>query len=200
MTAPDPNPADFLAPCETIDCTHPAVVACARELAAAHDDRVSIARACFEFVRDQISHSGDARADILTCRASEVLQHGTGWCFAKSHLLAALLRANGIPAGLCYQRLRKYDEGSEFTLHGLNALWLDDHGWYRCDARGGKPGISTAFAPPHEHLAWPAHAPGEMSFSAILPRPLPLIVDYLHSVHGWQAAMDALPDAETLPW
>jgi len=41
--------------------------------------------------------------DVVTCSASEVLREGTGICFAKSHLLAALLRAVGIPAGLCYQ-------------------------------------------------------------------------------------------------
>jgi transglutaminase-like putative cysteine protease len=172
----------------------------ARQLAAAHADKQCLARATFEFVRDQISHSGDVRADVVTCRASEVLAQGTGWCFGKSHLLAVLLRANGIAAGLCYQRLAKDAVDGEFTLHGLNAVWLDDFGWYRCDARGDKPGVSTAFAPPEEYLAWPGRQPGEVLFSAILPRPLPVIVNYLQNTHGWQAAIDALPDAETLPW
>lgn len=58
-----------------------------------------------DFVRDQIRHSADYRPNPVTCKASEVLRHGTGYCYAKSHLLAALLRANGVPAGLCYQRL-----------------------------------------------------------------------------------------------
>jgi len=35
----------------------------------------------------------------VTCKASDVLIYGTGYCYAKSHLLAALLRANAIPAG-----------------------------------------------------------------------------------------------------
>ena len=39
-------------------------------------------------------------------------------------------------------------------LHGLNAIWLAEFGWYRVDARGGKPGIATRFAPPVEQLAF----------------------------------------------
>ena len=88
-----------------VDWQTPAVLECALNLGRTSVDTLDTARACFEFVRDGISHSGDDRAAVTTCRASEVLAHGTGWCFAKSHLLAALLRANGIPTGLCYQRL-----------------------------------------------------------------------------------------------
>ena len=200
MPHSSPNLSDYLDPCDVIDCLHPAVAAQARSLAQGSDDRESVARACFEFVRDRISHSGDVRADAVTCRASDVLEQGTGWCFAKSHLLAALLRANGIAAGLCYQRLAKDDHPGDFTLHGLNAVWLDGHDWYRCDPRGDKPGVSTAFSPPEERLAWPMRVPGEMLFSAVLPRPLPLIVDYLQGVHGWQAVLDSLPDTEKLSW
>lgn len=45
-----------------------------------------------EYVRDKVSHSADINEDILTCAASEVLKAGHGICFAKAHLLAALLR------------------------------------------------------------------------------------------------------------
>lgn len=94
---------DFLAATEVVDWTHPAVLARARALAAGSDDAESVARACFEWVRDAIAHTGDAATRIVTCAASEVLQAGSGYCYAKSHLLAALLRANGIPAGFSYQ-------------------------------------------------------------------------------------------------
>lgn len=190
--------AEFLAPCDVIDSTHSAVVAQAQRLARGVEGNEAIARACFEFVRDNITHSGDARDDRVTCRASEVLELGTGWCFAKSHLLAALLRANGIAAGLCYQRLANDNREGAFTLHGLNAVWLPEYGWYRCDPRGDKRGVSTAFLPPEARLAWPMTVPGEMLFSEVLARPLPLIVDYLQGIHGWQAMVDSLPDAETL--
>jgi transglutaminase-like putative cysteine protease len=93
---------------------------------------VATAQRCFEWVRDTIRHSHDYGLNPVTCSASEVLAAGTGYCYAKSHLLAALLRANGIPAGLCYQRLTAYDEG-QYSLHGLNAVDLPDYGGFsRC--------------------------------------------------------------------
>ena len=49
-------------------------------------------------------------------------------CYAKSHLLAGLLRANGIPAAFVYQRLRLNDDGPLFCLHGLNGAYLPDIG------------------------------------------------------------------------
>ena len=119
-----------------------------------------------KFVGDKFSFNGDKVTEVagtltlagktnpVTLKASEVLQHGTGFCYAKSHLLAALLRANGIPAGLCYQRLSVNDTGAPWCLHGLNAVFLEDIGWYRCDARGNRPGVTAAFTPPVERLAF----------------------------------------------
>uniref|UniRef100_UPI0025F7617B transglutaminase-like domain-containing protein n=1 Tax=Sulfuricurvum sp. TaxID=2025608 RepID=UPI0025F7617B len=95
---------EFLASSDIIDFTHPVVAKKACELAEGCNSDTEIKR-CFEFVRDQIRHTGDAGKGITTLKASEVLERGTGWCYAKSHLLAALLRANSIPASLCYQRL-----------------------------------------------------------------------------------------------
>ena len=95
----------FLAPSTYIDFEQPEVRACARRLSGHAASERDVVRACFEFVRDEIRHSSDFQLNPVTCKASDVLRHGTGYCYAKSHLLAALLRANGIPAGLCYQRL-----------------------------------------------------------------------------------------------
>ena len=94
------------------------------------------------------------RLNPVTCKASEVLLHGTGYCYAKSHLQAALLRANSIPTGLCYQRLNVETEGSRYCLHGLNSVYLRQYGWYRVDARGNKPGVVAEFCPPVEKLAF----------------------------------------------
>jgi len=173
------------------------VLECASELAAGRTDTIEIARACFHFVRDRVTHSGDAKATVTTCSASEVLGHGTGWCFAKSHLLAALLRANGIPAGFCYQRLL-LDDGSGFTLHGLNAVHLPTVGWYRIDPRGNKPGIEAQFDPPEERLAWPIESPGEVDLPEIWPQPLPIVVRCLKKFHGWQQVVENLPDVAVL--
>ncbi len=138
---------------EIIDFHHPAVFELASSLRAPDGDVAATARACFEWVRDEIRHSVDYRMNPVTCSASEVLAEGTGYCYAKAHLLAALLRANGIPAGLVYQRLSIGTCGPPYCTHGLNAVYLPVHGWYRVDPRGNKPGIDAQFTPPVERLA-----------------------------------------------
>lgn len=116
----------YLRRTEVMDYDHPEVGNLARALADGVSDPTAVAKRSFEWVRDEIRHSGDFRVNQPTCAASEVLRHGAGWCFAKSHLLAALLRANGIPAGLCYQRLMMDSEKNRFMLHGLNAVLLPE--------------------------------------------------------------------------
>ncbi len=128
----------------------------------------------------------------VTCRASDVLMHRTGWCYAKSHLLAALLRANGIPAGLCYQRLA-LDE-SNYCLHGLNAVFLPEYGWYRLDARGNKPGIFAEFNPPQESLPYSASGQGEGMFAEIFDIPLLPVVQVLKTCATYDLVRSNLPD------
>lgn len=188
---------NYLNPSPIIDFTHPQVAARAAGLrvatACGKFSAGATARACFEFVRDQIAHSGDIRSDAVTLKASEVLGEGTGWCFAKSHLLAALLRANGLPAALCYQRLQKDEQGA-YTLHGLNAVLLPEHGWYRCDARGNKPGVTAEFTPPVERLAWAAYDTGEFDLSGLHEEPLALIVKCLTENRNFAEVFANLPD------
>ena len=189
----------YLESSDYIDWRHPAVSAKAAELAAGGGSAADVARRCFEFVRDGIRHSWDHRLDPVTCRASEVLQHGTGYCYAKSHLLAALLRANGIPAGLCYQRLSIGNGGPPYSLHGLNAVWLDGHGWYRVDARGNKPGVTAEFCPPREQLAYPLLDPYERDLPEIWAEPLPVVVTALTRHDSVEHVYENLPDIEVMP-
>jgi len=79
-----------------VDWDQPEVLAVACQLARGKALPVDVARSCFEWVRDEVSHTVDYRLEQVTCSASEVLRERTGFCYAKSHLLAALLRANGI--------------------------------------------------------------------------------------------------------
>ena len=132
----------YLEATEYIDWENPAILAQAKKLAEGTTSSETTTRKCFEFVRDEIKHSWDYKLNPVTYKASGVLNHGTGYCYAKSHLLAALLRANNIPAGLCYQRLTITDV-PPFCLHGLNAVYLKQFGWYRLDARGNKQGVSA---------------------------------------------------------
>lgn len=189
-----PSFAPFLRPTEIIDWQHPSVLAKSSELASAADNPIEIARRCFEWVRDEIQHSSDFHRNPVTCTASEVLKEGTGYCYAKSHLLAALLRANGIPAGFCYQRLSIHDNGAPYSLHGLNAVHLPQYGWYRIDARGNKPGVNAQFNPPTEQLAFRMNFSEERLFPEILPDPLPIVVNALRAHATWDAMLANLPD------
>jgi transglutaminase-like putative cysteine protease len=185
---------NFLRPTEIIDWTHPAVLAKAKQLSSGKTSTLETAQCCFEWVRDEIQHSIDFRRNPVTCSASEVLLSGTGFCYAKSHLLAALLRANEIPAGFCYQRLS--GERVPYTLHGLNAIRLPNFGWYRADPRGNKPGVNAQFNPPVEQLAFNAVDPQEKLFPEILPDPLEVVVNALRQYDDWKILWSNLPDWE----
>jgi len=130
----------------------------------------------------------------VTLKASEVLENKTGFCYAKSHLLAAFLRANRIPSGLCYQRLSVYKNGPPFCLHGLNAVFLPRIGWYRIDARGNREGIYAQFDPPAEQLAFTVKLKGEADLPEIWPEPLSIIVNTLSKYKKHEDVLSNLPD------
>lgn len=184
----------YLEATEIINFDHPLVAAKAKELAQGCADEIAIAHRCFEFVRDSILHTGDAGQGITTCNASEVLEQGSGWCYAKSHLLAALLRGNGIPAALCYQRLScgEYKEGI-FCLHGLNAVYLKPFGWYRIDARGNKTGVNAQFDPPHEKLAFEL-GEGEYDLAHRYVRALESVIQALKTRKNYDEMIGHFPD------
>lgn len=186
----------YLEHSEFIDCQHGEIIQLAGELKADLHSDVDIAKACFEYVRDEIKHTWDFQIDNITCKASEVLKHKTGYCYAKSHLLTALLRANGIPAGLCYQRLSLTGEGAPYCLHGLNAVYLQDFGWYRVDPRGNKEGVDARFIPPLESLAFSTSQRLEGDIQGIWPEPLAVVSQVLQQYDSCQAVYDNLPDIE----
>ena len=186
----------FLESTAYIDCLEPSIQHLAQELSSNADSQFEVASRCFLWVRDEITHSLDHKQDPVTCRASEVLRYRTGYCFAKSHLLAALLRANQIPAGLCYQRLRMDADGKRFCLHGYIALKLPKHEWFRVDPRGNKPGVECGFNPPTEQLAFSCDEEGERCLTEIYAEPLPTVVQLLTSSHGYQEVADRLEETD----
>ena len=138
------------------------------------DSDVDYIKRAYEFVRDNISHSADINEDSLTCSASEVLAAGHGICFAKSHLLAALLRCKSIPTGVCYQKLILDDETAPILIyHGLNGVYIKEYKmWIRLDARGNKEGVNAQFSLESEQLAFPIRAEkGEEDGFVIYPDP-----------------------------
>jgi len=187
----------YLESSEFIDWASPRVETKAIQLAEGKSSEEDIARACFEFVRDEIKHSWDHRLNPVTAKASEVLEHATGYCYSKSHLLAALLRANGIPAALCYQRLTLENDVPPFCLHGLNAVYLKKHGWIRIDARGNRDDVSAEFDPPHEILAFEIKNEGEENIEGLFDKPLDAVTQVLTTYSEFKAVADNLPDVKT---
>ncbi|MDQ2687967.1 MAG: transglutaminase family protein [Armatimonadota bacterium] len=165
-----------------IDVGHPAVQDCAKTLAGQGASECEIVQALYEFVRDQVAHSWDIQSRRVTARASDVLRHREGICYAKSHLLAALLRTVNIPCGLCYQKLTLGDTPETgYCLHALNAVYLSDtQRWIRLDARGNKPGIDAQFSLTEERLAFSIREQmGERDYAEIYAEPPAPIVQAL---------------------
>lgn len=176
--ASDERLAPFLAASAAVDRDHPAVQLLASEVRRPHD--IDTMRVAYDTVRDRYPHSMDIHAPAVSVSASDVLRHGHGICFAKSHLLAAVLRACGIATGLSYQKLA---DGERTYLHALNAVWLQDQTrWIRLDARGNKPGIDAKFSVETEVLAFAIRFDrGERDLAEIHALPLPSTLAALRS-------------------
>ncbi len=148
---------EYLKEDEVIDYKNEFIVEQANTLFEKANNELEYIKIVYEFVRDKISHSADINEDIITCTASEVLKAGHGICFAKSHLLAALLRCKSIPTGFCYQKLVLDDETAPVLVyHGLNGVYIKEFKkWIRLDARGNKDGVNAQFSIETEQLAFP---------------------------------------------
>lgn len=175
------NLDDYLAVTPVINWNVLAVAKKATEITANLQDDVTKAQHLFEWVRDNIPHSKDIDSDVVTCSASEVLEVGTGICFAKSHLLAAMLRAVGIPTGFCYQVCVAEQSDSSKILHGFNGIYLASlKRWMRLDPRGNTGEIDAQFDLQAERLAFPPNpALGEYVFEQIWSNPIPEVIEVL---------------------
>ena len=188
----------YLKSTNIVDYQTQAVHTLSMSLAKGCESDTQIAKNCFEYVRDHINHSGDHKDEITILKASEVLKHKTGWCYAKSILLAGLLRANGIPTGFCYQRLSCSEYKKDiYCLHGLNAIWLKDFGWYRVDARGNKEGVNAQFNPPFEELAFEI-GEGEFDMPKVLAEPLDEVLYALKNYDTYAKMVENFPDVKEL--
>ena len=156
---------------------------------------VEKAKCLFEWVRDNIPHSKDIDSELVTCSASEVLEAGTGICFAKSHLLAGMLRAVRIPAGFCYQVCTRNEPYQGMVLHGFNGIYLTSlNRWVRVDPRGNTGTINAQFNLQEECLAFPPDLTrGEFVFDEIWSNPVPEVVDVLTKFKSRREMWSHLP-------
>lgn len=171
----------YLSDDEVIDWRNPVIMATAQRIIAGMIGDLDRAKALFEWVRDNVTHTRDAGREVVTYTASEVLVIGTGLCYAKAHLLAALLRSVGVPAGFCYQVYEEPERAGcdKLALHGLNGIYLKSLGkWIRVDPRGNNSEIDAQFSVEREQLAFP-----DFHFldNLIYVRPLPNVVAALRA-------------------
>lgn len=182
-----PDLSAYLAADEVIDHDHPLVRATAARLASEAADSYAYAQLAFEFVRDTIPHSQDSGDLRVTWRASDVLEQGTGICYAKAHALAALLRAEDIPTALCYQG---FD-----VVHGLIAVRFNG-AWHRQDPRGNKPGVDARFSLDGERLAFvPDPEFNELDYPVLYAEPHPAVLSVLKAAPDRPYLWKTLPTA-----
>jgi len=185
--------ADFLQSSDIIDFESDNI----RELAAILEKDtytdIELVEKVYYFVRDKINHSVDIQGTIVTCNASEVLKHQQGLCFAKSHLLAAILRYLKIPTGFCYQGVQMNDN---IVLHGLNAIYLKSIGkWIRVDARGNKPNVNAEFSIAEEKLAFKIRKDiGEFDSQVIYAKPDDKVIAVLRKYETVNELLKNLPN------
>ena len=157
---------EFLEKTEYVDYDDPAVKSLAERLKDESKDELSLIKNTFYYVRDEIKHSWDAQDRRVTVSASDTLRVGVGICWAKENLLAALLRAIGIPAGFSYQRLTLGDTpDTGYCIHAMNTVYVSSlDKWIRLDARGNKEGVNADFSTEEEKLAFEIKSEGEVDY------------------------------------
>lgn len=175
------NLQNYLKKSEVIDFDNKLIVDKCLELQKGTDDEITLIKKIYEFVRDEIHHSGDIGEMSVTCKASEVLEAGHGICCAKAHLFAAMLRYFGVPTGFCYQKLSSSRDVNIKFLHGLNAVYLKDlDKWIRLDARGNKPGRNAQFSIYEEKISKKVNKEfGEEDSPVIFAEPNQTVIEIL---------------------
>lgn len=185
----------FLLATDMIDYHHIAIQNKIQQLFTAGMNDIDKSRAAYAFVRDQVSHSFDCNAQVITAKASDVLIHQTGICHAKANLLAALLRSQAIPTGFCFQHLTLADDDSlGYCVHAYNAVYLENR-WIRLDARGNKPAVEAQFSLSEPILAF-ANRPeyDEYDWPGIYANPHQATMQMLEKAGCLQDILDNIPD------
>lgn len=185
----------FLQENEYIDYNSEIIQKKIMELFSSDMDEIEKAKIAYEFVRDEIPHSFDCNAKIITARASDVLKHKTGICHAKANLLAALLRSQEIPTGFCFQHITLSDDDSlGYCVHAYNAVFIKDK-WIKLDARGNKQGVNACFLIDDPVLAYPIRKEyDEYFWKGIYSSPHMATMKMLDKAKCLQYVMDNIPD------
>lgn len=188
----------FLEVNEYIDYNSEIIQSKVSELFSEKMNNVEKAKVAYEYVRDEIPHSFDCNAGIITAKASDVLKYKTGICHAKANLLAALLRSQEIPTGFCFQRITLMaDDSMGYCVHAYNAVYLENR-WIKLDARGNKEGINAKFSLGEPILAYSVQQGyDEYFWKGIYAMPHLETMEMLEVAKSLQDILDNIPDKIT---
>ena len=178
----------------------PAVKAKAFELTKGLTEPIDKIEKIYYFVRDEIYHTWDTKDDIITISASDVLEKKTGMSYAKANLLAALMRANGIYTGFCYQRIKHFSSSNKLALHALNAVYEPNlKRWVRLDARGNNYEFNADFSLNERNLGYKIRPElGEFEFNDLNAVPLPSTMAALErNTNAMYMFFNDLPDYDS---
>ncbi|MCX7709043.1 MAG: transglutaminase family protein [Clostridia bacterium] len=187
---------DYLASSTYVNFDHKLIQDTAVQLAKSTNSEIDFIKAAFEFVRDKTPHSFDIGATKVSITASDVLVNGHGICYAKTLLLAAILRYMKIPAGFCYQKLQLSPENPKIIIHALNAVYIQSlDQWIRLDARGNKNGVDAQFSLTEEKLAFPVRPElGESDGFVIYSQPAENTISALKNSKTVSELVENLPE------
>ncbi len=127
---------EYLIPTEFIESDSPAIQAFAQQAVADATTPRKKAVRLYYAVRDGIYYDPyRIEPSRNSFKASNILRQGYGYCVAKAVVMAAVLRAQGIPCKLHFadvrnhlttERLKKMMQTDTFYYHGYNDIWLTD--------------------------------------------------------------------------
>jgi len=90
--------------------------------------------------------------------------------------------------------IKEYKEDI-YCLHGLNAIYLKEFGWYKVDARGNKEDVNAQFDPPFEKLAFEI-GKNEFDLPDIYEKPLDIVIETLKKYKTYQEMINNFPDVK----
>lgn len=173
----------YLRPEHDIESEDPAIVAKAKELAAGATTCFEVLRRCADWVHSEVRYTipgGGSAQRVMATRQGE--------CGGHSRLLAAMLRALGIPARTPMGGMYVPLYGGSFGQHMWNEVWLGKSiGWLAVDCTAGQ---STFIDASHIRLS--------TALTAFRPKTLEVLDWQPKSAAGPTAAAPRRNDA--FPW
>jgi hypothetical protein len=133
---------EYLKPTRLCDLDNPKVRDKAKQIIKGCETPKDMALKIFYFVRDTITFG----FDYLDSKASETLKKQRGFCFTKTNLQVALLRAAGIPTRYHFVHLNSEVAKNIFPTFIVKKIGaVMTHPWSECHLSGGWVGCDTTF-------------------------------------------------------